>query len=119
MDLKKTDLGARAFGTDSKAPVTVKYLSQQRALDFIRGILDRGNAIGVIEGPEGSGKSTVLRQFASGLPCQAGNRDAAVGSKFQCALQGRADRGWPKFIQVPHVLAAGQRDPGVYKVRVQ
>ncbi len=68
MDLKKTDFGERAFGKDAKVPVTVKYESQQHALDFIWSILGSGNAIGVIEGPEGSGKSTVMRQFLSELP---------------------------------------------------
>ena len=68
MDLKNTDFGERAFGTDSKLPVTVKYESQQHALDFIWSILGGGHAIGVIEGPEGSGKSTVMRQFVSELP---------------------------------------------------
>jgi type II secretory pathway predicted ATPase ExeA len=82
MDLKKTDFGERAFGKDSKVPVTVKYESQQHALDFIWSILGSGNAIGVIEGPEGSGKSTVLRQFVSELP-----RDASLaaldGTRFK------------------------------------
>jgi type II secretory pathway predicted ATPase ExeA len=68
MDLKKTDVGARAFGKDSKVPVTVRYESQQRALGFIRSVVGGSNAIGVVTGPEGSGKSTVLRQFARELP---------------------------------------------------
>jgi pSer/pThr/pTyr-binding forkhead associated (FHA) protein len=82
MDLKKTDFGERAFGKDSKVPVTVKYESQQHALDFIWSILGSGNAIGVIEGPEGSGKSTVMRQFVSELP-----RDTSIaaldGTRFK------------------------------------
>jgi type II secretory pathway predicted ATPase ExeA len=65
MDFNKTDFGERAFGKSSKVSVTVKYESQQRALDFIWSTLGSGNAIGVIEGPEGSGKSTVLSQFVS------------------------------------------------------
>ena len=73
MDLKKTDFGKRAFGKESTVPVTVKYESQQKALDFIRRVLDGGNAIGVIKGPQGSGKSTVMRQYASAL-----RRDTAV-----------------------------------------
>jgi type II secretory pathway predicted ATPase ExeA len=82
MDLKKTDFGERAFGKDAKTPVTVKYESQQHALDFIWGILGSGNAIGVIEGPEGSGKSTVMRQFVSELP--RGTSIAAVdGTRFK------------------------------------
>ena len=82
MDLKKTDFGERAFGKDSKVSVTVKYESQQHALDFIWSILGSGNAIGVIEGPEGSGKSTVVRQFVSELP-----RDTSIaaldGTRFK------------------------------------
>ena len=75
MDLKQTDFAERAFGKDSKVSVTVKYESQQHALDFIWSILGSGNAIGVIEGPEGSGKSTVVRQFASELP-----RDTSIAA---------------------------------------
>ncbi len=75
MELKKADFGERAFGKDSKVTVTVKYESQQRALDFIWSILGSGNAIGVIEGPEGSGKSTVVRQFLSELP-----RDTSIAA---------------------------------------
>ena len=82
MDLKKTDIGERAFGKNSKVPVTVKYESQQHALDFIWSVLGSGNAIGVIEGPEGSGKTTVMRQFASELP-----RDTSIaavdGTRFK------------------------------------
>jgi type II secretory pathway predicted ATPase ExeA len=75
MDLKKTDFGERAFGKDSKVSVAVRYESQQHALDFIWSILGSGNAIGVIEGPEGSGKSTVVRQFMSELP-----RDTSIAA---------------------------------------
>ena len=82
MDLKKTDFGKRAFGKESTVPVTVKYESQQKALDFIRSVLGDGDAIGVIVGPEGSGKSTVMRQYASAL-----RRDTAVafldGMRYQ------------------------------------
>ncbi|HSN51054.1 MAG TPA: FHA domain-containing protein [Woeseiaceae bacterium] len=82
MDLKKTDFGERAFGKDSKVSATVRYEAQQHALDFIWSILGSGNAIGVIEGPEGSGKSTVVRQFLSELP-----RDTSIaaldGTRFK------------------------------------
>ncbi|MDH3757136.1 MAG: FHA domain-containing protein [Gammaproteobacteria bacterium] len=82
MDLKNTDFGERAFGKDSKASAMVKYESQQHALDFIWSTLGSENAIGVIEGPEGSGKSTVIRQFVSELP-----RDTSIaaldGTRFK------------------------------------
>ena len=68
MEWNKADFGERAFGRDSRVSVVVKYQSQQCALDFIRRVLASGNAIGVLEGPDGSGKSTVVRQFASELP---------------------------------------------------
>jgi len=73
MNRVRTDFGERAFGKASQASVTVKYESQQHALDFLWSILGDSRAVGMVEGPEGSGKSTVLRQFASELP-----RDASV-----------------------------------------
>ncbi len=73
MDSKQTDFGEQAFGEQSESLVTVKYESQQHALDFIWSVLGDGSAVGLIEGPAGSGKSTVVRQFVSELP-----RDAAV-----------------------------------------
>ncbi|MGI9223923.1 MAG: FHA domain-containing protein [Woeseiaceae bacterium] len=73
MDPKQIEFGEQAFGDQSESLVTVKYESQQHALDFIWSVLGDGSAVGLIEGPEGSGKSAVLRQFASELP-----RDAAA-----------------------------------------
>lgn len=73
MNPKQTDFGEQAFGEQAESLVTVKYESQQHALDFIWSVLGDGTAVGLIEGPAGSGKSTVLRQFISELP-----RDAAV-----------------------------------------
>lgn len=73
MDPKKTDFGEQAFGKQAESLVTVKYEAQQHALDFIWSVLGDGTAVGLIEGPPGSGKSTVVRQFVSELP-----RDAAV-----------------------------------------
>ena len=73
MNPKQTDFGEQAFGEQAESLVTVKYEAQQHALDFIWSVLGDGTAVGLIEGPAGSGKSTVLRQFISELP-----RDAAV-----------------------------------------
>jgi len=73
MDPKQIEFGEQAFGDQSESLVTVKYESQQHALDFIWSVLGDGSAVGLIEGPAGSGKSAVLRQFASELP-----RDAAA-----------------------------------------
>jgi general secretion pathway protein A len=73
MDPKKTEIGEQAFGAQSDSLVTVKYEAQQHALDFIWSVLGDGTAVGLIEGPPGSGKSTVVRQFVNELP-----RDAAM-----------------------------------------
>lgn len=73
MNPKQTDFGEQAFGEQAESLVTVKYESQQHALDFLWSVLGDGTKVGLIEGPAGAGKSTVLRQFVSELP-----RDAAV-----------------------------------------
>ena len=65
--------GERAFGDTSKLHVKVKYESQQHALDFMWSVLGGGKSIGLITGPAGSGKTTVLGQLGSELP-----REAAV-----------------------------------------
>jgi putative protein kinase ArgK-like GTPase of G3E family len=75
MDPKQTEFGQQAFGEQSEPLVTVKYESQQHALDFIWSVIGDGSAVGLIEGPAGSGKSTVINQFVSELP-----RDAAVAA---------------------------------------
>jgi type II secretory pathway predicted ATPase ExeA len=75
MDPKQTEFGQQAFGEQSEPLVTVKYESQQHALDFIWSVIGDGSAVGLIEGPAGSGKSTVISQFVSELP-----RDAAVAA---------------------------------------
>ena len=74
MDSKYKEAGTRAFGDRSHTLVTVKYEAQQHALDFIWSIMGDGNSIAMICGRDGSGKSTVVRQFISELP-----RDTAVG----------------------------------------
>jgi len=73
MDPKQTAYAEQAFGEQAESLVMVKYESQQHALDFIWSVLGDGAAIGLINGPQGSGKSTVMRQFVSELP-----RDTAV-----------------------------------------
>ena len=68
MELNPSDIGERAFGETSVLPTTVKYESQQHALDFMWSVLGDGRAIGFIEGPVGSGKTSVLRQLIEELP---------------------------------------------------
>ena len=68
MDSKRSELGQKAFGEQSGAMVIVKYEAQQRALDVIWSLLGDGNAIGLVQGAEGSGKTTVIRQLVKELP---------------------------------------------------
>ena len=68
MGSSSTKYGERAFGKSSDLPVTVKYEAQQHALDFMWSILGDGRSIGLLTGPAGCGKTTVLNQFASELP---------------------------------------------------
>jgi type II secretory pathway predicted ATPase ExeA/pSer/pThr/pTyr-binding forkhead associated (FHA) protein len=85
MDANKSAFGEKAFGKQSGAIATVKYEAQQHALDFIWSLLGDGKAIGLIQGPKGSGKSTVIRQLAKELP-----RDAAVAVVDGTRLKPRA-----------------------------
>ncbi len=73
MDSRKSEFGDKAFGAGSGAVATVKYEAQQHALDFIWSLLGDGKAIGVVQGPQGSGKTTVVRQLVKELP-----RDTSV-----------------------------------------
>ena len=62
------DCSQRAFGASANAPASVKYEAQQHALDFMWSILGDGRAIGLVSGPPGSGKSTVLAHLENELP---------------------------------------------------
>ena len=62
------DCGKRAFGTSAGEAAPVKYEAQQHALDFMWSVLGDGKAVGLVTGPAGSGKTTVLTQFSDELP---------------------------------------------------
>jgi type II secretory pathway predicted ATPase ExeA len=61
MDSERSQLGDRAFGRDADTLVTVKYQAQVEALKFLTGLLRNQECIGLVHGPEGSGKSTVTQ----------------------------------------------------------
>jgi len=73
MQADYTSLGNRAFGEDADALTTVKYRSHHDALQFLQSALRNPNGVGLLLGPEGSGRTTTVRELATQLA-----RDADV-----------------------------------------
>jgi len=69
----KKPLADRAFGADPKSRLIVAYQSHQDALRFLASTLGQQNGVALLQGPRGSGKSTILREQKDWL-----SRDAAV-----------------------------------------
>ena len=67
MQAKHTSLGNRAFGGDADALTTVRYRSHDDALAFMQSALRNPNGVGLLHGPEGSGKTTSVRELATQL----------------------------------------------------
>lgn len=66
-------LGSKAFGSHSDSGLIVAYQSHQDALRFLSSALSQANGVALLQGPTGSGKTTIIRE-------QLGwsSRDAAV-----------------------------------------
>jgi pSer/pThr/pTyr-binding forkhead associated (FHA) protein len=62
------EFGARAFGEKGRPAPIVLYQSQQNGLRFLRKVLVDTKGIGLLLGPESSGKSVIIRQFLHELP---------------------------------------------------
>ena len=60
-------LGDRAFGGDTDSLTVIKYRSHHDALKFLQSALRGPNGIGLLYGPQGSGKSTIARELAMQL----------------------------------------------------
>ena len=67
MQADHTSLGNQAFGADADRLITVKYRSHQDALSFLQASLRQPNGAGLLHGPEGSGKTTTVRELAMQL----------------------------------------------------
>jgi type II secretory pathway predicted ATPase ExeA len=67
MQENHTSLGNRAFGGDADTLTTVKYRSHHDAIAFMRSALRNPNGVGLLHGPEGSGKTTAVRVLATQL----------------------------------------------------
>ena len=73
MQENHSSLGNRAFGEDADTLITIKYRSHQDALAFMQSALRNLNGVGLLHGPEGSGKTITVRELATQL-----SRDANV-----------------------------------------
>ena len=66
-------LGSKAFGSNADSGLIVAYQSHQDALRFLSSALSQENGVALLQGPKGSGKTTIIKE-------QLGwsSRDAAV-----------------------------------------
>jgi len=68
-----SSLGSQAFGEHADTGLIVAYQSHQDALRFLSSVLGQSNGVGLLHGPAGSGKTTVIKEQLAWLA-----RDAAV-----------------------------------------
>lgn len=73
MQVHGSSLGSKAFGEYADAGLIVAYQSHQDALRFLSSALAQANGVALLQGPAGSGKTTIVNE-------QRGwsSRDAAV-----------------------------------------
>jgi type II secretory pathway predicted ATPase ExeA len=71
MHIKQSRLGDHAFGQNADAVVTVSYKSNQNAIKFLQSVLKEQQSVGLLQGPNACGKSTILRQLSEKLPSAA------------------------------------------------
>lgn len=62
MTAHDSSLSSKAFGTHADARLIVAYESHQDALRFLSSSLGQGNGIALLQGPTGSGKSTIVNE---------------------------------------------------------
>lgn len=67
-DTNGVGTGERPFDEKGQSAAVVLYRSQQAALKFLRNVLVDDKGIGLLHGPESSGKSIVVSQFLNELP---------------------------------------------------
>ena len=71
MQENHSSLGNTAFGDGANSLTTVKYRSHIEALRAVESSLQAAGGISLLVGDEGSGKSTILREFAMHLANEA------------------------------------------------
>jgi len=68
MQAKQSWFGHQAFGKEADGLVTVSYKSHEQAMLFLQSALNERGGVGLLQGSQGSGKSTVARHLADALP---------------------------------------------------
>jgi len=73
MSAHRSSIGSKAFGEHASPGLIVAYQSHQDALQFLSSALGQANGVALLQGPTGSGKTTIINE-------QLGwsSRDAAV-----------------------------------------
>ena len=71
MPVHGSSLGSKAFGKDADRSLIVAYESRQDALRFLSAALSQSNGIALLQGPRGSGKSTVIAEQVGWLKREA------------------------------------------------
>ena len=71
MPVHGSSLGSKAFGKDADRSLIVAYESRQDALRFLSAALSQSNGIALLQGPRGSGKSTVIAEQVAWLKREA------------------------------------------------
>jgi len=71
MPVHGSSLGSKAFGKDADRSLIVAYESHQDALRFLSAALSQSNGIALLQGPRGSGKSTVIAEQVAWLKREA------------------------------------------------
>ena len=73
MHTHETSLATKAFGEHADAGLVVNYESHRDALRFLSAAIDHANGVALLQGPTGSGKTTIIRE-----QLDWSSRDAAV-----------------------------------------
>lgn len=68
MQSEQSWLGEQAFGDDAGALVNIAYKSHLDALKFMASVLRDQRGVGLLQGPDASGKTTTVRRFTEKLP---------------------------------------------------
>lgn len=67
MDIAHAGLTQQPFHTHGTPLIFAHYRSEQAAHSFLKMVLTSDRGIGLLHGPESSGKKTIIRQFVHGL----------------------------------------------------
>jgi len=62
MQAHGSSLGSKAFGEHADAGLIVAYQSHQDALRFLSSALGQANGVALVQGPAGSGKTTIIHE---------------------------------------------------------